>query len=90
MSISKTVEIYHIKFLICFTQGWEFLSFDVTAVRQETRGSFVYFIFNSKLKIENRFIIVLPFPPVIKNGEINTQLLFSTVNIKKIIEPWIF
>ena len=22
VSISKTVEIYHIKFLMCFTQGW--------------------------------------------------------------------
>ena len=31
VSISKTVEIYHTKFLMCFTQGWEFLSFDVTA-----------------------------------------------------------
>ena len=33
---------------------------------------------------------MLPFSPVIKNGKINTQLLFSKVNIKKIIEPWIF
>ena len=32
----------------------------------------------------------LPFSPVNKYEKINTQLLFSTINIKKIIEPWIF
>ena len=39
VSISKTVEIYHIKFLMCFTQGWEFLSFDVTAAVQQRENS---------------------------------------------------
>ena len=33
---------------------------------------------------------MLPFSPVIKNGKINTQLLFSKVNIQKFIEPCIF
>ena len=28
--------------------------------------------------------------PCKKNENINTQLLFSTVNIKKVIEPWTF
>ena len=34
--------------------------------------------------------LFLPFSPVNKYEKINTQLLFSTINIKKIIEPWIF
>ena len=29
------------------------------------------------------------FPPVNKNEKINTQLLFATINIKTVIEPWI-
>ena len=36
------------------------------------------------------FIIVLPFSPVNKNEKINTQLLFATININTVIEPWIF
>ena len=30
------------------------------------------------------------FPPVNKNEKINTQLLFATININMVIEPWIF
>ena len=30
------------------------------------------------------------FPPVNKNEKINTQLLFATMNINMVIEPWIF
>ena len=34
--------------------------------------------------------LFLPFSPLNKYEKINTQLLFSAVNIKKIIETWIF
>ena len=30
------------------------------------------------------------FPPVNKNEKINTHLLFATININMVIEPWIF
>ena len=30
------------------------------------------------------------FPPVNKNEKINTQLLFATININTVIEPWIY
>ena len=36
------------------------------------------------------FIIVLPFSPVNKNEKINIQLLLSTINIKTVVEPYIF
>ena len=51
----------------------------------ENRCQFLIFQFFSSCKMKT-FIIVLPFSPVDKNEKINTQVLFSTVNVKKIIE----
>ena len=50
----------------------------------------IFQYFSSYIIIKQVSKLFLPFFPVNKYEKINTQLLFSTVNIKKIIEPWMF
>ena len=57
----------------------------------ENRCQFLIFQFLSSCIMDKHVSkLFLPFFPVNKYEKINTQLLFSTVNIKMIIEPWIF